>query len=849
MNRVAYVFLSFLLLLGSTVSGRAAVANDCAGAGPGDPCDDGIFCNGDDACGWRQIDGTQVWGCLLHIGDPCQGGLECANLCNEAANNCYRPQGTPCADDGNACTDDECDSAGACTHPPNVDPCDDGLYCNGNDRCQNGDCSIHAGDPCVGGPECANLCNEAANNCYLPWGTPCTDDGNVCTDDKCNGLGACVHLNNSDPCDDGLFCTATDICAQGNCVGVAVDPCVGGPECANVCNEEDDNCLAPQGTPCTDDANACTDDQCNGTGACAHPPNHDTCDDGLYCNGDDTCKGGACTAHAGDPCVGGPECANLCNEAANNCLAPQGTPCTDDANVCTDDQCNGTGACTHPNNNNFCDDGLFCTPTDICAQGKCYGIGVDPCAGGAECANVCNEEDDNCLAPQGTPCTDDANVCTDDQCNGTGACAHPPNDDTCDDGLYCYGDDTCNGGACSVHAGDPCVGGPECANLCNEAANNCHRPQGTPCTDDGNLCTDEECNGLGACVHPHNNKPCDDALFCSGDDQCNGGSCSFHTGDPCAGRPECALACDEQADTCAVPQGTPCSPDGNPCTDDVCLNEVCTHVTVAGCQVCAANGDCDDGNTCTTDVCGDRGCKHTALPGCGSCTADADCDDGNVCTDDTCTSEICEHAPIMGCKFCTDDADCDDSSPCTLDTCGINGCENTPVSDCVPCTVEGDCDDADACTVDRCGPESRCIYRDADCFMALTCPFADGLVSSGCTGERIPRAIAKLVNRAGCKLEKAETRARSGGPRVEKDLTVAERSLTKAMSKVTKVRGKKISSPCADELRDDLVDRSSRIAAMIDQANGGKQLAACTAALAAAAEAAPQDGPALCRKR
>jgi hypothetical protein len=68
-----------------------------------------------------------------------------------------------------------------------------------------------------------------------------------------------------------------------------------------------------------EDTNVCTDDHCNGAGACIHPANTASCDDGLYCNGTDTCAGGMCV-HSRDPCTTGSECADACNEAADNCF-------------------------------------------------------------------------------------------------------------------------------------------------------------------------------------------------------------------------------------------------------------------------------------------------------------------------------------------------------------------------------------------------------------------------------------------------------------------------------------------------------------------------------------------------
>ena len=65
-----------------------------------------------------------------------------------------------------------------------------------------------------------------------------------------------------------------------------------------------------------DDGNPCTDDGCGAT-ACVHTNNTDACDDGVLCNGDDTCGGGSCSVHDGvDPCPG----ASHCDTAMDACV-------------------------------------------------------------------------------------------------------------------------------------------------------------------------------------------------------------------------------------------------------------------------------------------------------------------------------------------------------------------------------------------------------------------------------------------------------------------------------------------------------------------------------------------------
>lgn len=72
------------------------------------------------------------------------------------------------------------------------------------------------------------------------------------------------------------------------------------------------------------------------------------CDDGVFCNGVDTCAAGSCSAHAGDPCQGGDTCNNTCNEGTDDCFSPDTISC-DDGVFCNGvDLCDGAGDCEHP---------------------------------------------------------------------------------------------------------------------------------------------------------------------------------------------------------------------------------------------------------------------------------------------------------------------------------------------------------------------------------------------------------------------------------------------------------------------------------------------------------------------
>jgi cysteine-rich repeat protein len=273
----------------------------------------------------------------LESGEDCDDGNTTSGDCCSATCT-VEPAAQSCASDGNACTDDECDGAGVCVHTANGDACDDSLFCNGTDTCASGTCSLHTGDPCPGADgdgNCSESCDETADACSGP---------------DTNGAA----------CDDGLFCNGTDTCGGGTCSVHTGDPCFAGDgdaNCAESCDDTLDTCSAPD----TDGS---------------------ACDDSLFCNGADTCQGGTCSGHAGDPCPGpdaDANCAESCDEAGDDCTATD----TDGA---------------------ACDDSLFCNGADTCASGACTTHAGDPCPGAdgdGNCSETCDETAD--AAPPRTP--------------------------------------------------------------------------------------------------------------------------------------------------------------------------------------------------------------------------------------------------------------------------------------------------------------------------------------------------------------------------------------------------------------------------------------------------------------
>jgi hypothetical protein len=261
------------------------------------------------------------------------------------------PDGGGCAlgcDDGVPCTVDAC-RMGACTSTPNdgacaagllCDPvlgcvtptcardadCDDGAFCNGDERCDAGapDADARgcvAGTPvvCDDGATCtADVCDEDEDACTsAPDDTAC-GDGLDCTIDLCipdaGGAGedGCTHEE-----DDGL-CVSTDFCR----VNLECDASAGG-------------CGGGRPRDCGD-ADACTTDTCDSAlGMCIHT-GRDADGDGY-----DATRIGGTVCATGTDCNDGdasvhPGATELCNGRDDDCDGVIDELCTPIPDTCSD---------------------------------------------------------------------------------------------------------------------------------------------------------------------------------------------------------------------------------------------------------------------------------------------------------------------------------------------------------------------------------------------------------------------------------------------------------------------------------------------------------------------------------
>jgi hypothetical protein len=594
---------------------------------PCNPANPGASGCVEDGCNWAR--------CVTEGGESfCQRASKCGSQQTCCAGSCV-PIG---CSDNNPCTDDICGSHG-CVHVPNDAPCEDGLFCTRGDRCSAGSCRSGSGATCTG----AYLCEEDNDRCVVrpcrtaddcvaavPGSTlddficcggycapPGCDDGNPCTFDLCSPLG-CEHrvLVDETPCDTSLWCAPEGMCNGGLCLPGPLTMCAR----EEVCDEEANRCVTCDPPGCSD-GNPCTDDICTARG-CLHIPNRAPCDDGVWCNGADSCFDGECEVHPGNPCPAGQP---LCNEDLDRCFAIGGCPggC-DDGNPCTDDFCDA-GGCLHSPNTNSCDDGRFCNGREECERGVCVSSGP-PCAPGWTC-----DDTRGCLAPEPPPpcdprSCDDGNPCTDDGCGPSG-CQNTPNAAPCDDGVFCNGIDQCAGGFCTLHAGSPCT--PPLT--CDESS--------------------RACSGGGGCLFASDcgsvvNGPWTECFFYDGPcattgfrsrevrrPTCNGGTCGYdiqYESEPCVRSTEgasCGPVLCEPISSCGRPRGvidTYCSTWGEQavqCAEYTCGAGECAERTYTTSQLCTRDptGDpCDEhpcltGETCLTGgVCA----GGSPIPGC-----------------------------------------------------------------------------------------------------------------------------------------------------------------------------------------------------------------------------------------
>ncbi len=607
---------------------------------------------------------------------------------------------------------------GKCAAGPSF--CDDGNPCT-EDRC----------DPLTG--------------CYVEP-VDCADD-DPCTLDLCDTKGAgCTHSPNS--CDDG------NVCTEGSCQGAigciySVVACSDGDACTS------DGCSPATGCLNTkldcDDAITCTVDSCDPKTGCSHvaPPDALCCESVADCDDNNVCTNHACKAGV---------CANLpvygCCKADADC--DDGNPCTQDAcavaaGVCSNAYVPGPGCCQQ---HVECDDGDLCT-LDRCAAGQCgheaqcckgpadcwAGKAADPCVSALCVAGECALQ----LAKADAACCAADLAQTGFEEGETLAIDLVPGKN----GVFTIG----AGSSSDVHSGKASLryevvageqpGGKALAMAMLPTQT---LPSGTSPTltfwartaisggstaDVLRLRADTSIGSFYLWQAPASMGWTKVQISLRGfagrastrtlrlvlegkpGSSVWAGSKAFF--DDLAIVTSCANAtCNVDAD---------CD-DGLGATSEACVQGLCSYE--AGKGYCETSSTCNDGKTCTIDTCGANfDCSHVDIPGC--CTKTAECLDADPCTTDVCSGTKCKHTKLPGSICCNGVADCDDSNPCTIDSCPVVGlaCQSTQ-TDPTCCVAAKDCDDGKPCTLESCvknvcGHKEQCCAADADCGDADEC--------------------------------------------------------------------------------------------------------------------------------
>lgn len=128
------------------------------------------------------------------------------------------PGGALCSDG----LDNDCDGAidladEGCQECVGPEDCDDGLWCNGQETCEDYVCQEGLAPDCDDTVSCTeDLCNEETDSCENVANDALCDDGNPCTNDDCDPLSGCENLCNAvgpeDPCCTDPACTESPIC-------------------------------------------------------------------------------------------------------------------------------------------------------------------------------------------------------------------------------------------------------------------------------------------------------------------------------------------------------------------------------------------------------------------------------------------------------------------------------------------------------------------------------------------------------------------------------------------------------------------------------------------------------------
>jgi len=379
------------------------------------------------------------------------------------------------------------------------------------------------------------------------------------------------------------------------------------------------------------------------------------CDDGLACNGAETCAAGVCQSGTAINCNDGVACTmDACVDPLGTCSNTPDSGQCNDGNACTTDVCDAVSGCTNTATSPCCGNGT-CESGENCntCPGDCFaGTAVNPSCGNGICEAFDRENCKRCPqdcagTEQGPFCCGDGGdgdnpvSCADSRCTAGGfQCIDVPGTASCCGDGICEGSET--NANCAADCGPPAFCGDGFCDpgedQCNCAADCGAAPAlETSCTDgvdndcDGLAdCNDADCASDPTCVVPF----CGDAFCDPNEDQCN---CAADCGTPPLSETNCTDGADNDCDGFTD------------CNDADCASDPTCVVPFCGDSICDPN---EDQCNCAAD-CGAPPASET------NCTdgSDNDCDGSTDCNDADCDADpACSCLPKKA--FCTANEQC-----------------------------------------------------------------------------------------------------------------------------------------------------------------------------------------------
>ncbi len=586
-------FGSFALLVFAALS-AVGCPDDLASTDPRPNCLIDIDCSAGEACveGYCQSAGGGGSGCVGNA--DCDDGEVCRGI--DGARVCQAPvEGGECA------SANDCAAGEECTAERDVD-----ADCLVSVACANAEPEAGCDEACYG--HCLPLpsCDDDSDCTVVEAcvDNTCTPLGDCDVDTDCPVTAACIAgtCTQNGSCVDDEDCDITASCVDGDCVrngecdsdGACADDqrCGTGGLCERRGDcESDDACAFDERCDAQNDGGTCVVigdcddvDDCGGApgvacleGACTRAPcgRDEECDDGAFCNGQETCNPRLGCASGTPPTTPDlPACANEACDEVNDTLVltPIHQRCAD-SSPCTDDICDVALGCSNPENEHIPAPG----PVDDCVRTVC-----------ADGAIAVVDDDDEVPTTQGP-----ANDCLQAVCRDGGPVMVPNDAETPPQGPNndCKREICENGGSVSVN-------------------NDNETPTQGPATD----CKREVCEG-GVVTQVANDTetPLQGPLNDCRREVCSGG-----------------VVVPQNDNTEVPPQGP-----NTDCQREVCSGGVSVQVadnTQLPADVGCAEGACQGGVPVT--VPNNGGCDDAAVCTVGTCNVDGSC--AQVADDDLC---------------------------------------------------------------------------------------------------------------------------------------------------------------------------------------------------------------------